>query len=264
MSETLAGSFRIIADPGVLKYLISGVAFTLIIAGCAIVLSIVFGSVLALCRNYCNDGVSRIFKYASIAYIEIFRNTPLMLWMFVGLVFFKVPEVPQFFMSLIKLLAPSASGVEAKNLIKMMIALTLFTSSVMAEVIRGGLNAVPKGQFEAGYTQGFGTVKVMTKLVLPQAYRKIVPTLLGLMITTIKDSSYIATAGLYFEFMARIKVIICKANEYNGTWVDAMNRGTINVTDVFVLFGFAFLIYFAINFILSCAVRRFTKKKEAC
>lgn len=261
MSDALKGSFQIISNPAVLKYLLIGVVFTVIIAGVAILLSLVIGSVFALCRNYCTRGWTKIFKYIAVAYIELFRNTPLMLWMFVGLVFFKIPQVPSFIMSFLRLLAPSTSGVEAQNLIKMMIALTLFTSSVMAEIIRGGLNAIPSGQFEAGYTQGFSVLRVMTKIVLPQAYRNIVPTLLSQVITTIKDSSYIATAGLYFEFMARVKVIICKANEYNGTWVDSLNRGTINVTDVFVLFGFAFLIYFAINFVLSCAVRAATKKK---
>ena len=60
-----------------------------------------------------------------------------------------------------------------------------------------------------------------------------------------------------------LDLIISKANSYNGTWVDRFNRGTINVTDVFVLFGFAFLVYFAINFTLSCVVRRMRTRKRA-
>lgn len=261
MSETLRGSIGIITNAGVLGYLFKGLAFTILIAGIAILLSMVIGSVLALARNYLRTGPLRILSYIATAYIEVFRNTPLMLWMFLGLVFFNIPALPGFVYSFVRILSPTASNVEVANLVKMIISLTLFTSSIMAEIIRGGLNAVPKGQFEAGYTQGFSTLQVMRKIVLPQAFSSIVPTMLSQAITTIKDSSYIATAGLCFEFMARVKLIICKANEYNGTWVDAMNRGTINVSDVFVLFGFAFLIYFIINFALSCAVRKVTKKQ---
>ena len=64
------------------------------------------------------------------------------------------------------------------------------------------------------------------------------------------------------ELMACTKLIISKANAYNGTWVDRFNRGTIHVTDVFVLFGFAFLAYFAINFMLSCLVRRMRGRRS--
>ena len=95
----------------------------------------------------------------------------------------------------------------------------------------------------------------MLFFILPQAFRNIIPTLLSQMITTIKDSGYMASL-VTVELMASTKLIISKANAYNGTWVDRFNRGTVNVTDVFVLFGFAFLVYFAINFTLSCVVRR--------
>ena len=64
------------------------------------------------------------------------------------------------------------------------------------------------------------------------------------------------------ELMGCTKLIISKANNYNGTWVDRFDRGTIHVTDVFVLFGFAFLVYFVINFMLSCTVRRLRERKR--
>ena len=70
------------------------------------------------------------------------------------------------------------------------------------------------------------------------------------------------------ELMACTKLIISKANAYNGTWVDRFNRGTIHVTDVFVLFGFAFLAYFAINFTLfvsgAADARQAEQIKEGC
>ena len=132
-------------------------------------------------------------------------------------------------------------------------ALTVYTSSVIAEIIRGGLNAVPKGQFETAYTQGFGIVGTMYYVILPQALRNVVPTLLSQIITTIKDSSFLANVAT-IELMSRVRKILSSANVYNGL-------GTINVSDVFVLYGTAAVIYFIINFSLSLWVRRLQAKR---
>ena len=244
--NTWNASFSILQNPAVLGYLFKGVAFTLVISVVAVLLGLVLGSVLALARNYCNRGPVRILKWLSTAYIELFRNTPLLLWIFICMVFFPLPD----FMSH-KMLG--LSSVEVKLMYKAAVALILFTSSVIAEIVRGGLNAVPQGQFEAGYSQGFSTVQIMIYIVLPQAYRNIIPTLLSQVITTIKDSSYLANVAV-IELMARIKQIMSAAGQYNGL-------GVTNVTDVFVLFGFACVIYFIINFALSCLVRSIQKRK---
>lgn len=244
--NTWNASFSILQSPAVLGYLFKGVAFTLVISVVAVLLGLVLGSVLALARNYCNRGPVRILKWLSTAYIELFRNTPLLLWIFICMVFFPLPD----FMSH-KMLG--LSSVEVKLMYKAAVALILFTSSVIAEIVRGGLNAVPQGQFEAGYSQGFSTVQIMIYIVLPQAYRNIIPTLLSQVITTIKDSSYLANVAV-IELMARVKQIMSAAGQYNGL-------GVTNVTDVFVLFGFACVIYFIINFALSCLVRSIQKRK---
>ena len=251
----LQGSIGILKNPDVVAYLVKGLAFTLGISLITIVLSLLIGAVLALLRNYCTSGASALAGRVSAAYIELFRNTPLMLWMFICFVMCPAPDFPKAFAKLLGF----SSTVAVKTLFKAIVAFTLFTSAIMAEIIRGGLNAVAKGQFEAAYAQGFGTLQTMTLIILPQAFRSIVPTLLSQMITTIKDSSYMASL-VTVELMGCTKLIISKANSYNGTWVDRFNRGTIHVTDVFVLFGFAFLVYFAINFTLSCAVRRMRRR----
>ena len=229
------------------------IVFTLAISIIAIAVSLVLGVILALTRNYCTRGAARILRRIASIYIELFRNTPLMLWMFVCFVLCPAPAGGKKFAQLL--------GMNSTVAVKAIVALTLFTSAIMAEIIRGGLNAVPKGQFEAAYSQGFSTFRTMTLIVLPQAVKSIVPTLLSQMITTIKDSSYMASL-VTVELMACTKLIISKANAYNGTWVDRFNRGTIHVTDVFVLFGFAFLVYFAINFTLSCVVRRMRSRRS--
>ena len=254
----LRGSIGILRNPDVMGYLLKGLLFTLGISIIAILFSLLIGAVLALVRNYCTRGPARVLRKIASIYIELFRNTPLMLWMFVCFVMCPAPNVSKGFAALLGF----TSTVAVKTLFKAIVAFTLFTSAIMAEIIRGGLNSVAKGQFEAAYSQGFGTFRTMTLIVLPQAFRNIIPTLLSQMITTIKDSSYMSSL-VTVELMGCTKLIISKANTYNGTWVDRFNHGTINVTDVFVLFGFAFIVYFAINFTLSCVVRRMRTRKRA-
>ena len=246
MSDLL-GSLSILKNSAIIIYLLKGVAFTLIISILAVVIGIVIGSILALVRNYCNSKKTAIFRIFATVYIEIFRNTPLLLWIFICLVFCPCPKL--FMHKMFGL-----TSVETKLLFKAAVALILFTSSVIAEIIRGGLNSVAEGQFEAGNAQGFNIVQIMTYIVLPQAYRNVIPTLLSQVITTIKDSSYLANVAT-IELMSRVKKLLSSANNYNGT-------GTVNVSDVFVLFGCACVIYFIINYILSCAVRYLQKEKK--
>ncbi len=243
----LMGSIQMIQNPAILLFIFKGLAFTLILSIVAIVLSILGGSVLALVRNYCTKPGQRIFRWIAVVYIEIFRNTPLLFWIFIGLVFFPAPKI--FAHHLFGL-----SSVETKILFKATLSLTLFEAAIIAEIIRGGLNAIAKGQFEAGYAQGFSTVQVMRYIILPQAYRNVVPTLLSQVITTIKDSSFLANVAT-IELMSRVKKILSNASLYNGI-------GTINVSDVFVLFGIAAIIYFVINYALSCAVRHIQKRTQ--
>lgn len=245
--STFLASLSILTQKNVILYLLRGVAFTCIIAVLGVILGLVLGSLLALARTYCKHGPARILGMASAAYIELFRNTPYLLWIFICVVFCPCPEI--FVHKMFGL-----SSVEVKLLFKASVALVLFNSSVIAEIVRGGLNGVAKGQFEAGYAQGFNTAQVLIYIVLPQAYRKIVPTLLSQVITTIKDSSYLANVAT-IELMARIKQLLSAAGSYNGL-------GTVNVSDVMVLFGAACLIYFVINFTLSCIVRSMQSQRK--
>ncbi|MCW1584842.1 ABC transporter permease subunit, partial [Campylobacter jejuni] len=89
---------------------------------------------------------------------------------------------------------------------------SLYTSSVMAEIIRGGLNSIPKGQFEAAYSQGFG--KFFTLLYyLPQTFRKIIPALLSQIVTTVKDTAYLAGLGIA-ELTYNSKTILAKLTSF--------------------------------------------------
>ena len=83
--SNLEASFSILGQKGVMAYILKGTVFTLIIALIAVVLGIVIGSVLALCRNYCTSKKTKIFGMIATVYIEVFRNTPLLLWIFICL-----------------------------------------------------------------------------------------------------------------------------------------------------------------------------------
>lgn len=238
-------SLSILTQPGVMTYIMRGVAFTLILSVVAVGIGIMLGSVLALARNYCT-GAATVFKWLSSGYIELFRNTPLLLWIFICLVACPCPAFLNHQMF-------GLSSVDVRLLFRASVALVLFTSSVLAEIIRGGLNSVAQGQFEAGHSQGFSTVQVMWYIVLPQAYKAVVPTMLSQVITTVKDSSYLANVAA-IELMARVRRVVSTSNMYNGV-------GTQLVSDVFVMFGLAALIYFIINFSLSCAVRALQHRK---
>lgn len=244
--DTLENSLSMLKNPAIISFIMKGTAFTLIISVVSVFLSIIFGAVLALLRNYCTTPRIRIFRWLASIYIELFRNTPLLFWIFICLVFCPSPKFvdrPMF----------GLSSVNNKLLFKAAVALILYTSGVIAEIVRGGLNSVARGQIEAGVSQGFHMVQVMWYIVLPQAFKAIIPTLLSQIITTIKDSSFLANVAV-IELMARTKQILSAAIRYNGT-------NAINVSDVFVLFGTAAIIYFVINFTLSLTIRGMQKRR---
>ena len=141
---TLQASLSMLRNPALIQYLLRGVMFTLIISLIAVLAGIVIGSVLALVRNYATRGRARIFRRLSIIYIEVFRNTPLLLWIFICMVFCPTPAF------LNRKMFGLTSSADVKLLFKASVALILFTSSVIAEIIRGGLNSVAEGSLRPG------------------------------------------------------------------------------------------------------------------
>ena len=127
-----------------------------------VVLGLILGSLLALARTYCKKGPARILGWFSAAYIELFRNTPYLLWIFVCVVFCPCPAF--FARKMFGL-----TSVEMKLLFKAALALILFNSSVIAEIVRGGLMSVDVGQTEAGRSLGLNYLDTMRFIVIPSA-----------------------------------------------------------------------------------------------
>ncbi len=205
-------------------FLLQGLLTTIGLSVGVVFLSLIFGSILGILRNY----VKFIGKIAGI-YIEIFRNTPLLLWMFACI--FLVPSS----------LVPSAT-------LRGALALFLYTSAVIAEIVRGGLNSISNGQFEAAKSQGFNFVQTLWYIIMPQCLHHIIPSLLSQIITTIKDTSFLAGFGI-LEFFRTGQII--------------MGQNIANVektTQTFLIFGLLAVVYFVICFSLSCVVRNWKKR----
>ena len=193
-------------------FLLSGIKLTLIIALISIVLSMFFGTILAILRNFSNGILGKI----ATIYIEIFRNTPLLLWILS--IRFLVPIPPMY------------SGI---------LSFTLFTSAVMAEILRGGMNSVGNGQYEASYSQGFSKFQTLKYIILPQSFRSCIPTFLSQGVTVIKDTSFLWVVGIE-EFTGKGMILM-------GSFASS--------SQVFLLFGTLAATYFIINFAISCSVR---------
>ncbi len=201
-------------------FMLDGLKLTLLIALGTIILSIIFGTILALMRNYCK-GVLAPFATLAAIYIEIFRCTPNILWIL--WIRFTIPG------------DPIPLGI---------FSFTLFTSAVVAEIVRGGLNAIPKGQFEGAASQGFNFAQTLIYIILPQTFKSIIPALLSQVITIIKDTSFLKIVDIA-EFTRNSNVVLGSLRGFG---------------QIIMLYGFVALTYFVINFALSCAVRQYQRR----
>ena len=91
--------------------------------------------------------------------------------------------------------------------VKAIFACTLFTTAVVAEIVRGGLNGIPKGQFDGAASQGFSFWQTLNYIVLPQTFKSIIPALLSQVITIIKDTSFLKAVDIA-EFMRNSTVVM--------------------------------------------------------
>lgn len=170
-----------------------GVLATLSAAAVSIVTAIAFGVVFASARLSDHAWV----RWPGTAVIEFFRAVPLIMLMF--LFFFGLP-----------------SG--WNPLVAVVVALTLYNGSVLAEVFRAGINAVARGQSEAAYAIGMGKAQVMTLILLPQAVRFMLPAIVSQCVVVLKDTSlgYLIT---YPELVRQARTIALSVDNHLITFV---------------------------------------------
>ena len=216
--------------PGALPFLWEGMKVSLEITLTAVVVGIVWGTLLAMMRL---SSVKPLAWFAA-GYVNLFRAIPLamvLLWFFL--------IVPQLLKSFFNL-DPNTDV----RLTSAMIGFALFESAYYSEIIRAGIQSVPKGQVAAASALGMSYSQAMRLVVLPQAFRNMVPLLLTQAIVLFQDTSLVYVSALADFFGAAYKV-----GDRDGRLVE--------------LLLFAGAVYFFICFAASQLVRRYQKKLNA-
>ena len=154
-----------------------GLSLTFIVSAFALILCFPIGMFLALGRRSKLPAI----RYSSIGFIELWRGVPLITVLFMSAVMF-----PMFL----------PDGTYVDKLIRVLVAITLFEAAYMAEVIRGGLQALPKGQYEAAKSLGMGYWRMHFLIVLPQALKLVIPGVANTFLALVKDTPLIFVVGL--------------------------------------------------------------------
>ncbi len=157
-----------------LPYLLEGAGLTVLISSVAMVLALILGLALAAI----SQAPGRLGRRVVAAYVEVFRNTPLLIQIFI--VYFGLPQLG------LKL-SPFLSGLSA---------LVLYAAAYNTEIFRAGLEAVPHGQFEAARSAGLGELQMLRYVIVPQAVRISFPALGNNLVSLVKNSSLVSTIGM--------------------------------------------------------------------
>jgi general L-amino acid transport system permease protein len=195
-----------------------GLLVTLVVAVTGIVASMPIGIALALGRR----STIPLIRVFSVAFIELWRGVPL-----ITVLFFATYMLPLFL--------PGNFSID--GLVRVLIGTSIFSGAYMAEVIRGGLQAIPRGQGEAANALGLSYWKTTGLIVLPQALRHVIPGIVNSFISLFKDTSLVSIVAL-FDLLG-----ILHASFADPVWATP--------TTAFTGFAFAGMIYFAFCFGMS-------------
>ncbi|HEY52960.1 MAG TPA: amino acid ABC transporter permease [Caldilineae bacterium] len=198
-----------------------GLLLSLLLAIIGIVFSFPIGVLLALGRQ----SELKAIHWLSVIYIEVIRGVPLVTLLFMGMVM--LPYV-------------LPAGLRIDNFIRVAVAIVMFAAAYLAENVRGGLQSIPKGQYEAADAIALGGFAKMTRIILPQALRAVIPVLVGQFIGLFKDTSLVALVGL-FDLLGIARAVLANPN-YIGTQLE--------------VYTFIALVYWVFSYGLSYASKR--------
>lgn len=199
----------------VMWFLLLAARWTLLLSAIAFVGGTVGATLLLLWRY----GAPRIGRRATTIYIQFFQGTPLLLQLF--LIFFGLPMM----------------GIEVSPLLAAGLALTLYASAFLAEIWRGCVDAIPKGQWDASSSLGMSFVMRMRLVILPQALKIAIPPTVGFLVQLVKSTALASIVG--FDELTKSAQIVANA--------------TFQPLQVY---GLAALVYFAICYPLTFASRK--------
>ncbi|MFS8110911.1 amino acid ABC transporter permease [Rhizobium jaguaris] len=192
-----------------------GLLVTLVLSFVAIAVSFPFGILLALGRR----SKLPVVRMLCVIFIEVIRGVPLITVLFMA-------------SYMLPLFMPQGWTVD--KLLRAVVGLAIFTSAYMAEVIRGGLQAIPKGQFEGADSLGLGYWQKMRLIILPQAIKLVIPGIVNTYIGMFKDTSLVAIIGM-FDLLG-----IVRQNFSDANWASAVTPITGLVFAGFIFWLFCF------------------------
>lgn len=177
------------------KFILEGLFNTVVIAFFAVIIGIIIGIIVALIRNnYDRNGKMKIGNSIAKTYVNVIRGTPVILQlMIIYYVIFK--------------------SVDVSIILVGILAFGINSGAYVSEIIRAGINSIPKGQTEAGYSLGLRYGQVMQYIVLPQAVRNILPALGNEFITLLKETSVGAYIGI-IELTKASDIIASRTYDY--------------------------------------------------
>ena len=205
-----------------------GMTFTLTLTVLATIGGIVFGTLLALMRL---SGIAPLALLAA-GYINLMRSVPLVLMIF--WFYFLVPYIGQW-------ITGGSRPIQVGAFVSSLVTFTLFEAAYFGEIMRAGIQSIPRGQVWAGYALGLDYWQTMAKIVLPQAFRNMLPILLTQTIILFQDTSLVYVLSITDFLGAASKVA-----QRDGRLVE--------------MYLFAALVYFVVSFGLSLLVKRLQQK----
>ena len=162
----------------------SGVKITIIIS----LLSCFFGLLLGIILAFMKISGIKVLQWISTAYVEVIRGTPVLVQ--ISLVFFGLPFLGIHFPSF------QIMGVDFERLSAGVLALILNSGAYECEIVRSGIQSIPKGQLEGEMSLGFSKWESMVRIIIPQAIRNILPVIGNEFVTLIKESSQVSVIGM--------------------------------------------------------------------
>ena len=191
-----------------------GLMLTMVVAAVGIIASFPIGVLLALGRQ----SHMPLIRTLCIGFIEFIRGVPLITILFMASVI-----LPLFF----------HEGIEFDKLLRALIGITLFQSAYIAEIIRGGLQAIPKGQYEAANALGLSYWQAMFLIILPQALKISIPNIVGSFIALFKDTTLILIIGL-FDILAMVTLTVS-----DSKWLGFELEGYVFVSMIYWVICFS-------------------------
>ena len=193
------------------EMLLSGLWWTLGVAACSWIIAMLFGSVIGTLRTT----ESRVLVFLGNAWVELFRNIPLLVQMFLW--YFVVPELVPPLKAWVVAAEPSHAQFLSATL-----CLGLFTSARIAEQVRAGIQSLPRGQRLAAQAIGLNTTQMYRFVLLPMAFRIIIPPLTSETMNLIKNTSIALTIGL-----AELTFRTREMGEYTFRFFEAFTAATL-------------------------------------